>query len=136
MKTGEYYMNKKSLITILAILFIPIIAFFCLTFNRENSAIAQAQNKPQIIKFSSTMCLECKEVEKVFKELIPQHKDEFVYTEIIVDGRNDMKNSLIKKYNVTLVPTIIMLNSDGTQYMRLETSVPKEKMEEYIKGLK
>jgi thiol:disulfide interchange protein len=129
-------MNKKSIITILAILFVPLIVFFCLTFNKDNSTYAQAQGKPQIIKFSSTMCLECKEVEKVFKEILPKHKNDFVYTEIIVDNRNDMNNSLIKKYNVTLVPTIIMLNSDGTQYMRLETSVPKEKMEEYIKGLK
>jgi thioredoxin-related protein len=129
-------MNKKSIITILAILFVPLIAFFCLTFNKNNSTYAQSQGKPQIIKFSSTMCHECNEVEKVFKEILPKHKNEFIYTEIIVNNKNDMNNSLIKKYDVTLVPTIIMLNSDGTQYLRLESSVSKEKMEEYIKGLK
>jgi thiol:disulfide interchange protein len=129
-------MNKKSIITILAILIIPLVAFFCLTFNKNNSSYAQSQGKPQVIKFSSTMCLECKEVEKVFKEILPKHKDDFTYTEIIVDNRNDMNNSLIKKYNVTLVPTIIMLNSDGTQYLRLESSVSKEEMEKYLKGLK
>ncbi len=129
-------MNKKSIITILAILIIPILAFFGLTFNKDTSSIAQANGKPQIIKFSSTMCLECQEVEKVFKELLPKYQDKIAYTEIIVDSRDDMKNNMIKKYNVTLVPTVIMLNSDGTQYKRIESAIPKEEMEKYIKGLK
>lgn len=129
-------MNKKSLFAILAILIIPVMTFFGLTFNKNESVVAQANGKPQIIKFSSTMCLECKEVEKVFKELMPKYQNQVVYTEIIVDNRNDMKNDLIKKYNVQLVPTIIMLNSDGTQYKRIESALPKEQMEQYIKGLK
>ena len=129
-------MNKKSIITILAILIIPILAFFGLTFNKDTSSIAQANGKPQIIKFSSTMCIECQEVEKVFKELLPKYQDKVAYTEIIVDSRDDMKNNMIKKYNVTLVPTVIMLNSDGTQYKRIESAIPKDEMEKYIKGLK
>ncbi len=128
-------MNKKSLIAILAILIIPVLTFFGLTFNKDTSTIAQASGKPQIIKFSSTMCLECKEVEKVFNELMPKYSDKVQYTEIIVDNRDDMKNALIKKYHVTLVPTIIMLNSDGTQYKRIESSLPTDEMEQYIKGL-
>lgn len=129
-------MNKKTIITILAILIMPVLAFFGLTFHKDTSTIAQAKGKPQIIKFSSTMCLECKEVEKVFKEILPKYQDQITYTEIIVDSRDDMKNDMIKKYNVQLVPTIIMLNSDGTQYKRIESSLPKEEMETYIKGLK
>ena len=58
-------MNKKTLITVLAILIIPILAFFGLTTHKDSSTVAEAKGKPQIIKFSSTMCLECKEVEKV-----------------------------------------------------------------------
>ncbi len=129
-------MNKKSIITILAILIIPVIAFFGLTFNKDNASVARAEGKPEVIKFTSTMCLECKEVNKVFKELLPKYQDKFNYTEIIVDNRNDMNNALIKKYHVQLVPTIIMINSDGTQYKRIESSLPVEQMEQYIKGLK
>ncbi len=128
-------MNKKSLITILTILVLPLVAFFGLTFNKDTSAVAVAKGKPQIIKFSSTMCLECQEVEKVLKEIMPAYQDKVAYTEIIVDSRDDMKNALIKKYNVKLVPTLILLNSDGTQYKRIESSLPKEEMEQCIKGL-
>jgi thiol-disulfide isomerase/thioredoxin len=128
-------MNKKSIITILAIIILPILAFFVMTFNKTTSTLAEATGKPQVIKFSSTMCLECKEVEKVFKEILPKYQDKIEYTSIIVDGRDDMNNSLIEKYNVTLVPTIIMLNSDGTQYKRIESALPKAEMEKYIQGL-
>ena len=128
-------MNKKSIISIIAILVIPILAFWCLTFNKTSSVVAEANGKPQIIKFSSTMCSECKEVEKVFKELMPKYQDKVVYTEIIVDNRDDIKNKLIEKYNVALVPTVIMLNSDGSQFARIETALPKDDMEAYIKGL-
>ncbi len=128
-------MNKKTLFTILAILILPVLAFFGLSRSQNNSVIAEVSGKPQIIKFSSTMCSECKEVEKVFDELMPKYQDNIAYTEIIVDNRDDMKNKLIKKYNVQMVPTVIMLNSDGTQAARIETTLPAEEMDKYIRGL-
>lgn len=130
-------MSKKSWIVVLAILIIPVVVFWGLTFNKDTSPVAEAvTGKPQIIKFSSSMCLECKEVEKAFKELLPKYNDEIVYTEIMVDSRNDMKNKLIKKYNVQLVPTVVMLNSDGTQNVRIEGAKTAAEFEECIKGLK
>jgi len=128
-------MSKKSLLTILAILILPMLAFWGLTLNKSTSIVAEAVNKPQIIKFSSTMCTECQEVEKVMKELMPKYNDKVVYTSIIVDSRDDMKNAMIKKYKVTLVPTVIMLNSDGSQHKRIESAIPKDEMEQYIQGL-
>ena len=34
-----------------------------------------------------------------------------------------------------MVPTVIMLNSDGTQAARIETALPAEEMDKYIRGL-
>ena len=130
-------MNRKSWIVILAIVIIPLFAFWIMTSNKDTSSVAQAvSGKPQIIKFSSTMCLECKEVESIMKEILPKYQDKIAYTEIILDSRSDMKNNLIKKYNVQLVPTVIMLNSDGTQSKRIEGAVAKEEYEECIRELK
>jgi thioredoxin-like negative regulator of GroEL len=128
-------MSKKSIFTVLVILILPLVAFWTLTFNKTEATIAEASGQPQVFKFSSTMCAECKEVEKTFQELLPKYEDKFVYTEVIVDSRNDMKNALIKKHNVTLVPTVVMINSDGTVHKRIENAIPKEEMEKYIKGL-
>lgn len=129
-------MNKKSVITILAILVIPVLIFLGLNWGRTDSAIAQTKGKPQIIKFSSTMCLECKQVDQIMQEIMPKYEDKITYTQIKVDNQNDMKNKMMKKYNITLVPTVIMLNSDGTICKRIESALPKEQMEEYIKELK
>ncbi|HCB11613.1 MAG TPA: hypothetical protein DEO94_05710 [Cyanobacteria bacterium UBA11991] len=128
-------MDKKTIFTILAILILPILAFMALSFNKNSSAIADT-NKPQIIKFSSSMCLECKEVEKIFNEIMPKYKDKISYTTIVVDSRKDMDNKLIKKYNVQLVPTVVMLDSNGKQIKRIEGAISKDEYEEYIKGLK
>ena len=44
-------MNVKSIITVLAILIIPLVAFFGLTFHKDTSSIvAQAKGKPQKTK--------------------------------------------------------------------------------------
>ena len=129
-------MTKKTIFTILTILILPILAFWVVSSAKQDVALANSNGKPAIIKFSSTMCLECKQVEKVFKEIMPKYKDKITYTEVIVDNRNDMNNKLIEKYNVSLVPTIIMLNSDGTQSKRIESALPKEQMEQCIKELK
>ena len=41
----------------------------------------------------------------------------------------------IQKYNVTLVPTIILLNSQGQQIKRIEGAVSKEEMDKCLQGL-
>ena len=126
-------MTRKSIVTILAIIILPLLAFWALTWNKDSTAIADT-NLPQIIKFSSSMCLECKEVEKIFKDILPKYKDRVSYTEIIVDSRKDMNNKLIKKYNITLVPTVVMLDSNGKECKRFEGAA--EKSEYTLKLLK
>ena len=86
---------------------LPLLAFWWLSSSKEMSAEATS-NIPQIIKFSSTMCLECKEVEKIFKEILPKYEDKVSYTAIIVDSRKDMDNKLIKKYNSRINDFLIL----------------------------
>ncbi len=128
-------MTRKSIVTILAIIILPLLAFWALTWNKDSTAIADT-NLPQIIKFSSSMCLECKEVEKIFNEILPKYKDKVSYTAVIVDSRKDMNNKLIKKYNVTLVPTVVMLDSNGKECKRFEGAAQKEEYIEIIERLK
>lgn len=128
-------MSKRSIFIVLLILILPLAAFWWFSSSKDYTANASA-GTPQVIKFSSTMCLECKEVEKIFKEILPKYQDKISYTAIIVDSRKDMNNKLIKKYNIQLVPTVIMLDSNGNEYQRIEGAVSKEEYENYIQGLK
>lgn len=128
-------MNKKSIVTILIILILPLAIFWWLSSGKNSTADANT-NQPQILKFSSTMCLECKEVEKIFKELLPKYQDAVSYTAIMVDSRKDMDNKLIKKYNIQLVPTVIMLDSNGKVCQRIEGAVSKDQYETFIQDCK
>ena len=82
------------------------------------------------------MCLDCQEMNKIMKEVFPQYKDRIVLEEISVQDGKSSTNTKIKKYNVTLVPTIIMIDSNGKQVRRIEGAIPKEQMIMYLEDLK
>lgn len=129
-------MNKKTIIIILTILVLPILAYWGISYSKESKLENYTGNKPQVIKFSSTMCLECKQVEKIFKEILPKYQDKIEYTSVIVDSGKDMNHALIKKHKIQLVPTVLMLNSEGKECERIEGAASKDKYEKAIEGLK
>ena len=129
---------KQNLIIIGLIFVIPLVAFWAL--NKSNSTTAKTTadiaNKPQVMKFTSTMCLDCQKMNKLFKEVFPKYEDKIVLTEIQVQDGQDFTNQQIKKHNVTLVPTMIFFDSDGKQVKRIEGAIEKEELEKYLQGLK
>ena len=129
---------KKNLIIIGLIFVIPLVAFWAL--NKSNSTTAKTTadiaNKPQVMKFTSTMCLDCQKMNKLYKEVFPKYEDKIVLTEIQVQDGQDFTNQQIKKHNVTLVPTMIFFDSDGKQVKRIEGAIEKEELEKYLQGLK
>lgn len=129
---------KKNLITVLLVLFLPLAAYIFMThFGNTPVNVADAVvNKPQLIKFTSTMCLDCQEMNKILKEIYPQFQDRISLIEYNVQDNMDSTNEQIKKYNVTLVPTIILINSSGAQVKRIEGAIPKEDMLKDLEALK
>lgn len=113
-------------------------AYFVLNKSVDNPVnVADATtNKPQVIKFTSAMCLDCQEMNKIIKEIFPKYQDRILLIEIPVQDGKAFTQEQIKKYNVTLVPTIILLDSNGKQVKRIEGAIPKEEMESYLEGLK
>ncbi len=129
---------KKNLIIVLLVFIVPLVAYFVLN-KTSNSQIAVADDvtaKPQIIKFTSAMCLDCQEMNKIIKEIFPKYQDRMVLIEIPVQDGKTFTEEQIKKYNVTLVPTIILIDSKGNQVKRIEGAIPKEEMESCLEGLK
>ena len=106
------------------------------TTEKTTQAVAQTVNKPQVVKFTSKMCLDCQTMNNIFKEIFPKYEDKIVLTEIHVQDKSSFNDAQIEKYKVTLVPTIILLNSDGTQTRRIEGAISKEEMEKCLQGLK
>lgn len=129
---------KKNIIVILFVLLVPIFAYMLLSSNsNSNSMSVNAKTaKPQIIKFTSAMCLDCQTMNKIMKEVYPEYKDNIELVEIHVQDNNASTREWIKKYDVTLVPTIILKNASGQQVRRIEGAIGKDVLEGYLKGLK
>lgn len=131
---------KKNLITILLIFAVPVIAYMALTKSAATTAQPAATatntaNKPQVIKFTSAMCLDCQKMNDIFKEIFPKYEGKIILTEIPVQDGTSFTNSQIEKYSVTLVPTIILLDATGKQVKRIEGAIEKDEMDNYLKGL-
>ena len=127
---------KKNVIIIGLIFAIPLFAYMLLTASNSTTAQTTQNGKPQVIKFTSAMCLDCQTMNKIFKEIMPKYENKITLTEIQVQDKNAFNDEQIKKYDVTLVPTIILLNSNGAQVKRIEGAVSKEEMEKCLQGLK
>lgn len=128
---------KKNIITILFILIVPMFAYWLLNTNENKNigTIAEASNKPQVIKFTSEMCMDCQTMNQVMKEIFPKYQGKITLIEIPVQDRNSFNEEQIKKYKVTLVPTIILLDSTGKQVKRIEGAIDKDVMDSYLQGL-
>lgn len=127
---------KRNIIIISLIFAIPLMLYMALTASNSTTAKTSETCKPQVVKFTSAMCLDCQTMNKVFKEIFPKYNGKIILTEIQVQDKNSFSEEQIKKYNVTLVPTIILLNSGGKQVKRIEGAIPKEQMDKYLQELK
>ena len=92
--------------------------------------------KPQIVKFTSQMCLDCQTMNKIIKEIYPNYSEDIVLTEIQVQDGKPQTQEQIDKYNVTLVPTIILIDSQGKQVRRIEGAISKDEMDKCLRALK
>ena len=126
---------RKNVIIISLIFAIPLMAYMALTASNSTTAQTTQAGKPEVIKFTSAMCLDCQTMNKIFKEIFPKYENKIVLTEIQVQDKNSFNEEQIKKYNVTLVPTLVLLYSKGQQVKRIEGAVTKEQMDSYLQGL-
>lgn len=128
----------KNWIIGLAILIIPMVMYFVLDRTNSSKAAFEAQAsyaKPVVMKFSSPMCLDCKKLEGTINEIIPKYADKIIYEKISSQASDSKTSAMIKKYNVTLVPTMIFLKKDGNVYKRTEGYMTSAELEKIIKGL-
>lgn len=127
-------MKNFSIITLIFV--VPLVAYMILS--RPDASFANKTvdaNKPQIIKFSSLMCLDCKKLDKVMKELYPKYSNKISLVEVHVQDEDANTKKQIEKYNVTLVPTLILINSKGKKVSKFEGFIEKEKLEKLMKEL-
>ena len=129
-------MNFKKFLTVFLVFFIPIFAFFILSSQDESVAkkVDYAQ-KPRIVKFTSTMCMDCKKLNETMQKVYPKYSEKIVLEEIQVQNNDKYTNEQIKKYNVSLVPTIVIVDRMGNRLNKIEGYIEERDLEKIMKDL-
>ncbi|MBR1754277.1 thioredoxin family protein [bacterium] len=129
-------MKFKNFITIFLIFVIPVFAFMVLNSGKNTvSQKAEAGSKPQIIKFTSQMCLDCKKLNETMHKVYPKYADDIILTEIQVQNNDEFTNEQIKKYNISLVPTVVILDKNGKKTHKIEGYIEEANLEKLMKDL-
>ena len=126
---------NKNIIIILAIFIVPLAVYWGLTRDKLTTLPSVAASGPEIIKFSSPMCYECQELEKVFEEVFPEYNKNITLRKIDVTQKDKETKALIKEYEVKLVPTTVFKSSDGKLKRRIEGSMQPQILENYLREI-
>lgn len=125
---------KKNIITILFIFLVPLALYWGLTRDKSLTTLPTiAFTGSEIIKFSSPMCYECQELEKVMKEVYPEFANKISITNIDVTSKDKNVKKLIKQYEINLVPTCIFKNKEGQVIRRTEGMIQPRILQNYMK---
>ena len=119
---------NRNIIIILLIFLVPLVAYFGLSRDKLTTPPSFASSGPEVIKFASPMCYECQELEKVFEEVFPK------YNKDVTQKDNETK-TLIKTYEVKLVPTTVFKDANGKTLRRIEGTMQPQVLENYLKEL-
>lgn len=125
---------NKNLPIILLIFLVPLAIYWGLTRSKDVTVLpTMAITRPEIIKFSSPMCYECQELDKIFDEVYPGMANKISLRKIDVTQNDKVTKQLIKEYNVKLVPTCIFKNEEGAIIRKTEGSIQPRILENYMK---
>lgn len=137
----------KNWIIILLIFAIPLGMYAYLDAKAQSAKVCAVVGnetvknpKAKIVKFSSPMCSECKEMTIELDKAMKNYKDSVLIEEINVvenvgAGVNYNK-AAIKKYKVSLVPTIVFLDKEGNTIKKREGLVKSDEIIEILDGIK
>lgn len=126
---------RKNTIILLTIFILPLVTYFYVSHTSRSNAVTPTTNRPQIIKFSSNMCGECKKMDIVIKEVYPKYQNKIELTPIAVQNNTQFNNEMISKYKITLVPTIILLTKDKKIYKRIEGYINANTFDSYLREI-
>ena len=135
----------KNWITVFLIFALPVAIYAFFDARAQEGKMCKVEGnkaeiaKAKIIKFSSPMCSECVETAREMKKALLQYPDAVLVEEInvIETGRNEKDNKkAIKKYDISLVPTLIFLDKDGNVVKKQEGLMKSEEIIEVINEIK
>jgi thioredoxin-related protein len=125
---------NRNIAVILLIFLVPLGIYWGLARDKKVAVLPTiAVSGPEIIKFSSPMCYECQELEKVFDEVYPGVANKISLRKVDVTKNDKATKELITDYEVKLVPTCIFKNEDGNVIRKTEGMIQPRILENYMR---
>ncbi|MEI8389295.1 MAG: thioredoxin family protein [bacterium] len=132
-------MNRKSsLLVILLVFALPVLLYYVTRAPKESissAALAEATNQPKVLHFSQTMCSECRKLAGYYGSIEQEYKGKVLFVDIDVADGTPATQSLMQKYNVRVVPTLVFINKNGKIVKVTEGAIPKEEIERCIDSI-
>jgi len=131
-------MKKSNIAVILIIFILPLALYFFLrTPSESNSTKAFAgKNMPTVIKFYSTMCYDCKKLNAEMAPLVREYSGQIAFEPINISTRNQRVTSLMQKYSVNVVPTLIFIDKKGNFVRKTEGYMTRNQIRIYLEDVK
>ncbi len=137
----------KNWIIVLLIFILPLGLYAFLDAKAQSDMMCKVEGnatvknpKAKIIKFSSPMCSECKDAQKELNKAMQEYKDSVLVEEInvveSVGKGSEYNKAAIKKFKVTLVPTLVFIDKDGKVIKRYEGAMKSDEIIEVLNGIK
>lgn len=101
------------------------------TITDQNIAQLCGEGKPLLIDFWATWCGPCKRMAPVIEQLAQDYEGRALVGKCDVEDNED----LATQYQVTSIPTIVVLDTQGKVSTRLVGVQPKAKLEEELNKL-
>ncbi len=93
---------------------------------------APSQGKPALYDFGRSMCIPCKEMEKVLTAVKQEYGDRVEIRLVMAEKNED----LFKQYKIMLIPTQVFLDATGHEVDRHIGALSKEEVIKKLKELK
>lgn len=131
----------KNWIIVLLVFAIPLGLYAYLESNSQSTVAKEEvsmnnMQKPRVIKFYSPMCSDCKKISNEMVGVVEDYKDAVTFEEINVSEQTDKNKALIKKYKITLVPTLVFESKDGKTFKKVEGFIEDDEIENNIVNIK
>ena len=130
----------KNKIIILLILIVPLAVFILLEqFTKDDTANAipsDVVGVSKLIKFYSPMCSECKTVGKNVENVMPDYEGVVVLEEINASKTDKMTKSLVSKYKITVVPTLVFIDKQGKVQNTVEGMIEEQDIRNNLEKIK
>ena len=135
----------KNWIVILLIFTMPLGVYAYLDTKAQSDALCKLEGnkaeapRAKLIKFTSPMCSECKEVAAEMQKAMKDYKGSVLVEEVnVIDNGGkgtDYTKKQIKKYKISLVPTLVFVNKDGEVIHKQEGIISHDEILDLLKEI-